>query len=159
MAWRDGFCRLARPVLEAAVPSQGRTEMQEERNSRQGNDSIRRVLAARTFLRAMETLVVEVAQGSGESDATDWVDQYHSPLGRRAHIEAIKSGQLPGYRIGRRMLARRSDLDAFVKRCPVKVAPDQTGVCGAAEGSLGAAEVAARALQELGLDLLRRGKP
>lgn len=43
-----------------------------------------------------------------------FIDQAGSPLGRRRHIEAVRSGVLPGVRIGRRYLARREDVERFV---------------------------------------------
>lgn len=43
-----------------------------------------------------------------------FVDQSESPLGRRRHIQAVRSGQLPGVRVGRRYLVRQEDLERFV---------------------------------------------
>ena len=56
-------------------------------------------------------LVVEKLRGD---NIAGFVDQSESPLGRRTHIEAVRSGKLPGKRIGRRYLVRREDLDLFV---------------------------------------------
>ena len=44
----------------------------------------------------------------------DMLDQHASPLGPRRHVAAIRSGKLAGVQIGRRWLARREDLDAYV---------------------------------------------
>jgi hypothetical protein len=48
------------------------------------------------------------------NDDPDWVDQAKSPLGRRRHIAAVRSGELKGLRVGRRYIAHKRDLDAFV---------------------------------------------
>ena len=47
--------------------------------------------------------------------ATDWVDQTQSPLGRRRHCALVRSGALPGRRIGRRVLVPRSALDESIR--------------------------------------------
>jgi hypothetical protein len=44
-------------------------------------------------------------------DVGDLIDQRASPLGSRRHISAIRSGRIPVYRIGRRWLARRDDVE------------------------------------------------
>ena len=49
-------------------------------------------------------------------DMKDYVDQVASPLGRRRHIDAIRSGALPGIQVGRRYLALRADVEAFVSK-------------------------------------------
>lgn len=52
---------------------------------------------------------------AAKGPAVDWLDQRSSPLGRRAHCRACASGDIPGARkVGRRWLARRSDLDAYI---------------------------------------------
>jgi hypothetical protein len=48
------------------------------------------------------------------TDLPGYVDQSVSPLGRRRHIAAIRSGNLPGVRIGRRYLARQDDVERFM---------------------------------------------
>jgi hypothetical protein len=45
------------------------------------------------------------------TDLPGYIDQSASPLGRRRHIEAIRSGKLRGVRVGRRYLARKEDVD------------------------------------------------
>lgn len=44
----------------------------------------------------------------------DLVDQAHSPLGRRRHCQLVKSGAIPGRKVGRRWLATRADIEAFI---------------------------------------------
>ena len=46
-------------------------------------------------------------------DTRDLIDQRGSPLGSRRHIAAIRSGRIPGYRIGRKWLARRDDVEQY----------------------------------------------
>jgi len=55
-----------------------------------------------------------------ESDISpaDWVDQIRSPLGKRAHLDAARRGDFPSRRVGKRVLVRRRDLDAFIERHP-----------------------------------------
>lgn len=57
------------------------------------------------------TLVVAKLRAA---DMPGWVDQASSPLGRRRHINAVRSGKLPGVRVGRRYLARQEDVARFV---------------------------------------------
>jgi hypothetical protein len=45
----------------------------------------------------------------------DWVDQRSSPLGSRLHCRLVRSGALPGYRAGRRVLVRKADLDQYLE--------------------------------------------
>lgn len=44
----------------------------------------------------------------------EWIDQSASPLGSKRHAAAIRSGELPGRKVGRRWLARRSDVEVFM---------------------------------------------
>lgn len=46
----------------------------------------------------------------------DWVDQSTSPLVRRAYLRAARDGEFPTKKVGRQVLARRSDVDAFIVR-------------------------------------------
>jgi hypothetical protein len=55
-------------------------------------------------------------QGGETSEAGAWVDQKTSPLGRRAHCRACRTGAVNGARlVGRRWLARRADVDAYIE--------------------------------------------
>lgn len=59
----------------------------------------------------------------------DWVDQHNSPLGRRAHLAAVKAGRVPGFKPEgtRLVLVRRRDLDAYIEARPMRArAPDVT---------------------------------
>jgi len=55
-------------------------------------------------------VVAELQAGS----TPDHVDQHASPLGPRRHVAAIRSGKLRGVQVGRRWLAKREDVDAYV---------------------------------------------
>ena len=47
-------------------------------------------------------------------DVDQWIDQCHSPLGRRLHCALARQGRLPARKVGRRWLVRGADLDAFI---------------------------------------------
>jgi excisionase family DNA binding protein len=51
---------------------------------------------------------------ASEDRGDDWIDQAHSPLGRRTHCRLVREGVIPGVRVHRRVLVRRRDLDAYV---------------------------------------------
>jgi len=63
-------------------------------------------------------IAVRVVDHLRATDVPGYLDQSTSPLGRRRHIAAVRSGRLPGIRIGRRYLARSEDVDAYVARAP-----------------------------------------
>lgn len=71
----------------------------------------------------------------------DHVDQHASPLGARRHVSAIRSGKLPGFRIGRRWLARRADLAtymaAFTSSTATKSKPRERSAAELREAELG----------------------
>lgn len=50
----------------------------------------------------------------------EMLDQHASPLGPRRHCAAIRSGKLKGVQIGRRWLARREDVAAYVATLDTK---------------------------------------
>ncbi len=71
--------------------------------------------AIETIARALapalaRAVVTELQAGS----MPDMLDQHASPLGPRRHVAAIRSGKLRGVQVGRRWLAKRADVDAFV---------------------------------------------
>lgn len=47
----------------------------------------------------------------------DWVDQTTSPLDRKRHCKLAKAQAFPAHKEGRRWLARRSDIDAYIEAC------------------------------------------
>jgi hypothetical protein len=54
---------------------------------------------------------INAARDSGD----DWIDQRHSPLGRKLHCAEWRAGVLPGRKVHRRVLVRRRDLDTYVE--------------------------------------------
>lgn len=46
----------------------------------------------------------------------EWVDQAHSPIGRLAHLEAVRTGRVKGCKVGKRVLVRKADLDDFIEK-------------------------------------------
>ncbi len=75
-------------------------------------------LADRLVERIVEG-VVRKLQGAGNG----FIDQMAS-LGPRRHIEAIRSGKLPGAIVGRQYIARAADVDAFVRNSPSECVAD-----------------------------------
>ena len=67
-------------------------------------------LEARIREIAREVILAELGERGD-----DWIDQAHSPLGRRTHCHLVRSGALPGVSVHRRVLVRRRDLDAYVE--------------------------------------------
>lgn len=51
----------------------------------------------------------------------DWIDQSSSPLGRRAHLQAVRDGKLTGRKVAGRVLVRRSEMDAFIESHRVRI--------------------------------------
>lgn len=71
----------------------------------------------------------EITQALDELiDGDDWVDQKNSPLGRRVHCEAARSGKLPAKKLKGRWLAKRSDVDAFIEQYGTKPPVEREGV-------------------------------
>lgn len=57
------------------------------------------------------------------SAADEYVDQHHSPLGSRLHCRLVRTGELPGFKAGRRILVRRGDIDSYLEKH--RVAPSE----------------------------------
>lgn len=111
----------------------------------------RKVMAGRALLEAFERFIRECFR---ERDARDeWVDQYASPLGRRRHLSLVRLGKLAAVKDGRRVLVKRSDLDAYLGERRVDVRrrdahrPEDDEAMTVATGLLG----------ELGLSLCGAG--
>jgi hypothetical protein len=63
----------------------------------------------------------EITQALSELiDGDDWVDQRTSPLGRRQHCDAARSGRLRAKKLKGRWLARRADVDAYIEEHGLK---------------------------------------
>jgi hypothetical protein len=59
-------------------------------------------------------LAIEGIKRLRQSD--DWVDQDHSPLKKRAHLDAVRRGDLAGRKVGAQVFVRREELDAYIER-------------------------------------------
>jgi excisionase family DNA binding protein len=64
----------------------------------------------------------KLARTGGE----DYVDQHHSPLGRRLRCRLVRSGAMEGYRAGRRILTKRSAIDEYLAQH--RIAPTEPAV-------------------------------
>jgi hypothetical protein len=62
--------------------------------------------------------VIELVEAKLELVGTEseWIDQSKSPLGRRRHRDLARLGKLPSKKLGKRILIRRSDINAFLDR-------------------------------------------
>ncbi len=63
-----------------------------------------------------DLLAEKVAQRLAKPAADDYVDARGSGLGVRTFRLAAKAGELPVYRVGKRWVAKRSDVQAYVER-------------------------------------------
>ena len=70
--------------------------------------------------RFADELVAAIETHTG---ASEWVDQDQSPLGRRRHLDAVRRGDLPASKDGRRVLVRRADVEAYILKKAVMVTP------------------------------------
>jgi excisionase family DNA binding protein len=112
---------------------------------------LRRELAARALLGALDEYVREVVRDAVSSDG--WIDQHASPLGKRAHLEAVRRGDLRGTKHGRRVLVRRSELDAFLESHPARRRNSANEASDGVIDQARATEVAAKILADMGLRL------
>lgn len=46
----------------------------------------------------------------------DWVDQNHSPFGKRKHLDLAREKKIPSRKVGNRVLFRRDDVNAYIER-------------------------------------------
>lgn len=77
--------------------------------------------ACRTIAAAIDELVqARLEKGMARQEL---VDQNGSPLGRRRHLELVREGKLRAVREGRRVLVRRSDIDAYLADHEVQPRP------------------------------------
>jgi len=106
----------------------------------------RKEMAARALISAVETFVSVIERDVGQRD--EWISQYDSPLGRRGHLKAVRTGALAGVKVGRRVLVRRSDVDSYLQK---HVARPQASMPAAAPETSDANDTAAALLTELGL--------
>lgn len=80
--------------------------------------------------RAMQRLSAhfrQIAQAMDELIEEDnWIDQESSPLGRRTHCKAARSGALPARKLAGKWLARRKDIDAYIEAHGTKPPAERT---------------------------------
>lgn len=60
-----------------------------------------------------EMIEATIARGVA---ANEWVDQHHSPLGKRRHLELARKGKLPSKKHGQLVLVKREDMNAYLER-------------------------------------------
>ncbi len=108
----------------------------------------RRELAASALLVALDEYIRVAAEG--RAAAEEWVDQHGSPLGKRAHLEAVRGGALRGVKHGRRVLVRRAELNSFLENHSVKHRTATNDSSGGID-KVRASEVAAAVLTHVGL--------
>jgi hypothetical protein len=71
--------------------------------------------ALHTILLFLVDTVREVAQNSAANDTSvDYYDAKTSPLGATTFRRAAAAGRFPVFKIGRRLVARRADVDAWI---------------------------------------------
>lgn len=58
----------------------------------------------------------ELADLLEKSGTDEWVDQTRSPLGRKKHLRLAKTGVLPASKEGRKVLIRRSVIEAYLEK-------------------------------------------
>lgn len=87
----------------------GRTRAVEDLTPEAKAERAERMIAAGV----RELIAAELARGAG---ASEWVDQNHSPLGRRIHLRLAREGRLPSRKVRRRVLILRKDLNAYIER-------------------------------------------
>jgi hypothetical protein len=67
-------------------------------------------------LAALYAELADVHRRLASDEGALYYDQRSSPLGPRLHCGLVRSGAIPGFRAGRRILIRRVDLDAYLER-------------------------------------------
>jgi len=55
------------------------------------------------------------------SDDVSYFSQYDSPLGRKRHLELVRTGALAGSKVGRLVLVRRAHVRAYVEQGTTRV--------------------------------------
>jgi len=99
------------PSRDAATPSARRISMRTRTDG-----VVDRVAALGTALEEHIRAIVRDELHSGPSEGADeWVDQDSSPLKRKKYLELVRKGELKGKKVGRQVLVRRSELDAYLE--------------------------------------------
>jgi hypothetical protein len=82
---------------------------------------VRVVVVAPEELR--ELVVEAVRDVAAKSAHEEWVDARSSGLGRRLFLRLGRGGAFPIFKRGRSYVAKRSDVDAYIERQRIPVAP------------------------------------
>lgn len=70
-------------------------------------------------LRGELTSIVRRELAAHRSETADWYDQDTSPLGKSQHLRLVRAGKLKGYKVGKRVLVKRIDVDDYIALHPV----------------------------------------
>lgn len=70
-----------------------------------------------------EMIEATIARGVA---ANEWVDQNASPLGKAKHLKLARTGKVQSKKIGRAVLIKREDLNAYIEREGLSRAPAST---------------------------------
>jgi hypothetical protein len=54
-------------------------------------------------------------------DEVSYFSQYDSPLGRKRHLELVRTGALPGNKVGRLVLVRKQHVRAYIEQGTAQV--------------------------------------
>lgn len=119
-----------------------------EGSSHELTPKLRRDMAARALLKAIDDYVGMILETHQVRD--EWVDQNGSPLGKFAHMHAVKQGRLPGVKHGKLILVRRTDLNSYLAKHSVKHR-STAETAGESVDESRAEEVAAQVLTHVGL--------
>jgi hypothetical protein len=77
-------------------------------------DGAQLAAALRVLAKVLAPFLAAEMNAPAENELGEWLDQCRSPLGRRLHCAAARSGKLAARKVGRRWLVRRADLEAFI---------------------------------------------
>ncbi|MRG98550.1 hypothetical protein [Polyangium spumosum] len=67
------------------------------------------------FLKWLVTLVIETAAQHGRRDEQPYYDAKGSPMGKTAFLRLARENAFPTYRAGKKLLAKRADVDAWIQ--------------------------------------------
>lgn len=67
-----------------------------------------------------------LARAAESNAATDYYDQNNSPLGKRRHLRLARDRVLPSSKVGRQVLIKRADLDAWLAEHQTYAKPEST---------------------------------
>ncbi|WP_437731278.1 helix-turn-helix domain-containing protein [Sorangium sp. So ce1335] len=69
--------------------------------------------------------LVKAELQAAKGDGDPWVSQEDSPLGRREHCKLARIGAFPAWKVGKRWLVRRSELDTYIEAHGAKPKPPE----------------------------------